>query len=254
MKTIKFLLLIMTLLISAYELKAQNAQWDDNCRSVGCDSMPQFKTLTFTLPAFPNCPLLIEYYIRPCPNGTTEIVTDRIAWGSGEDCDSLDSWLKRVGFEILNNDELYLSAYQAIAHHEFMMRYNALLAKEIETGLDLTHIYECPNGFNTFEMIRASCIQYCHYTDMVAQRSFVRQSVCNASACCKIMRHLCFNTSTNQVQSTESRTLVEQGTSCTTSTNICAPIIVNDGLPGGPRTLTPVFSTECSVGCEQEQE
>ena len=58
----------------------------------------------------------------------------------------------------------------------------------------------------------------------------------------------------NQVQSTESRTLVEQGTSCTASTNICGQIIINDGLPGGPRTLTPVFSTECSVGCEQEQE
>ncbi|MBK7986667.1 MAG: hypothetical protein IPK11_07085 [Ignavibacteria bacterium] len=48
--------------------------------------------------------------------------------------------------------------------------------------------------------------------------------------------------------------MVEQGTSCTASTNICSQIIVNDGLPGGPRTLTPVFSTKCSVGCEQEQE
>lgn len=37
MKNIKLLVIVFALFCSAFQLKAQNAQWDDNCRSVGCE-------------------------------------------------------------------------------------------------------------------------------------------------------------------------------------------------------------------------
>ncbi len=243
MKTIKFLALIMTLFFTAIQL---NAQWEVNCES-DCDVAPALRDTTFYHPNFPNCPIFVEYYFRKCPNGKVEIITNRIAWGTGSGCAGLEAWLQTPGSEFSNSDLLWVMAYRAAAEHDFMTRYKRQLL--INEGF----LLECPNGSLSYEFHRAQCVKFCAYDDSFAQQSWLQQIVCNANACCKIERRICFNTTTQQMEITEIRTQENQGANCETTIILCpASIVVGQGSTTGPRTipLNPNFSTECGVPCD----
>ncbi|MFN9303732.1 MAG: hypothetical protein ACK6BZ_01805 [Candidatus Kapaibacterium sp.] len=243
MKTIKFLALIMTLFFTAIQL---NAQFENNCDSDCENPIITSDTVHFYHPLFPTCKIIASYSVRRCPDGRVEIITRGVGYGSGPECSGLAVWLQTAGFEFTNHDDLWIMAYRAASEKDFQKRYNLLLS--VNQGF----LIECPNGYETYEMHRAQCVKFCTYNDAIGTMMWYQQITCNSSACCIFKRKICFNTTTQQMEVTETRMQTNQGANCTSATTSC-PLTMQIQLPGilMPRTgIFAGFETDCNVPCD----
>lgn len=243
MKTIKFLALIMTLFFTAPRL---NAQFENNCDSDCENPIITSDTVHFKHPLFPTCKIIASYSVRRCPDGRVEIITRGVGYGSGPECSGLAAWLQTAGFEFTNHDELWIMAYRAASEKDFQKRYSLLLS--VNQGF----LLECPNGYENYEMHRAQCVKFCTYNDAIGQMMWYQQVTCNSNACCIFKRKICFNTTTQQMEITETRTHSNQGANCTSTTTLCPPTMLLSG-PGivAPREIPfDGVETDCSVPCD----
>lgn len=243
MKNIKLLVIVLALFCSAHQLKAQ---FENNCDSECENPIITSDTVHFKHPLFPTCTIIANYSVRRCPDGRVEVITTAVGYGSGPECSGLALWLQTPGYNFTNHDELWLMAYQAASEKDFKQRYNLLLS--VNQGF----LLECPNGYENYEMHRAQCVKFCTYNDVVGNMMWYQQITCNSNACCIFKRKICFNTTTQQMEITETRTHSNQGANCTTSTTLCPPTmqIQHPGMVMPRTVFFDGVETDCSVPCD----
>jgi hypothetical protein len=194
-----FLLVLMAGMTS--RLKA-----DDNCYL--CNTTPwQLASRTIYLPAYPNCPINVSYLWRKCPNGITEV--SESGWSfdpSVPGCSGFENDLYPNGthnFPDWNFAKMITEdAIRQTIQQTFIDAYTAALPWEKKQ-------FECDSSKITYRAIQAGCTGYYEVGTTIGtidyQYGYIAVSDCETTACCIETMELCFNTTTQQLDITTSR-------------------------------------------------
>jgi hypothetical protein len=206
-------------------------QYLEYCHDTECENVqwqPIVNTYV-TIPELPNCTIAVGGYMRVCDGQIEIVIMGYNILGPSQDCiDDFNS----LTDEQKNN--LQLSIYRVLTLKLFQDYYNSLPPH-------LKLIAQCNGngGQITYKGIMSSCNKTCYYWCNGGNGATLQAEVVNCSEfCCVYERKICFNTTTNDVQVTESWT-----------NNIIGPLMCAEPFLN---CYGAFYSTSCFPVCETE--
>jgi hypothetical protein len=143
--------------------------------------------------------------------------------------------------------QVWFHSNLAIMKKEFMSFYTQL-------PQNLRSAFECPNGVKRFYAYQAGCMKHCAYMDAQNQVMVLIPKKCFGGKCCKMVSEICYNSTTQSIQSTETIVEISVGTLCVDDTvdGACPLTYSKSSTTGGTQTLNLDTSLNfpCFSNCE----
>lgn len=189
--------------VSVEDTQAQHQNCWPDCEFVASGSGSE----TFEVPGYPGCSVTYVYSWRRCSDGKVYFGERKIYWQFPVgDCDDyfdalydgtninkdFANWIMEVGLTKVQ-EKLFLNEYNNAAPWN-------------------KYLYECPNGKQHYYGVKASCasfvlkIRYSFYIPPFGYINVYELSMlsCDETSCCVKKTSICYNTSTQQTEITES--------------------------------------------------
>lgn len=200
---------------------------------------------TFTLPIAPLCTLKAFYRYRIC-NGVTQVEILRYEYPgpiAPPECSALKSWFQ--AYPLISQKELWLASMSAAMRNLFAQRYAALPD-------NLKFLLECPNGTQTFHGYVVNCMKQCAYNDPYNNVMRIQFARCGGYRCCRLVSVICYNTSTQTMEVTQTVEQVGATDGCDNDPKYECETSINVNTPTGQQTIYldfdlvfPCFSPLC---------